>query len=70
MAKFFQPDFFQTDFFQNAQADLSITDTDVLQRPINCILMGQQAYRERYRTFEGGPPNVRYVPSSLMRRGK
>ena len=47
MAAVFQPNVFQNNVFQTA--DRQVTDTFVLQLPINCVLAGQQPYEFSYR---------------------
>lgn len=48
---------------------LPITDTDALQMPVDYVLAGDLAYSERYRTFEGGPMNVRSKSGGPRRFG-
>lgn len=38
--------------------ELSIVDTEVLQLPVDCVLAGQQPYRERGREWEIRPRNL------------
>ena len=41
MAAVFQPNLFQVDVFQTVvPVDLTITSTDILQKPVNCVLAG------------------------------
>jgi hypothetical protein len=61
MARFFQPDFFQNDFYQTVSGVgvLTITDTDILQKPIDAVLAGQQKIKDRYREYELHAPRLR-----------
>lgn len=51
MANAFQQGAFQIGAFQLAGGG-SVTDTDVLRLPIDCVLAGQQPYKDRGRTWE------------------
>jgi hypothetical protein len=53
----FQFNAFQVGAFQVAGAGI-LTDTDILQLPVDCVLAGQQPFTERGRTFEGGPQRM------------
>lgn len=58
MAAFFQPNFFQPNFFQN-EARGDVIDLDVLQLPVNCVMAGNQPFKDRYREWTVCPPNRR-----------
>jgi hypothetical protein len=51
----FQRNAFQGNAFQTGT---TVSDTDVLQLPINCILAGQQHYKHRERTWDIPPHRV------------
>lgn len=55
MAGAFQPNAFQNNAFQTS----GTTSTIALQKPINCVLIGQQLYDKSGRTFEIHPPRIR-----------
>lgn len=38
---------------------LDISDTDILQKPVNCVLHGDQVIKDRYRISEVRPQNRR-----------
>lgn len=42
-----------------AGAIATITDTDILQKPVNCVLAGQQPYKFSGREYEIRPMNTR-----------
>jgi hypothetical protein len=56
----FDPALFDSVVFD--ASPLFVTDTDALQKPVNCVLMGQQLFRDCYRTTEIAPPD-------MLRRG-
>ena len=39
-----------------------ISDTDILQKPVNVVLHGTQPVKDRYREFELRQPNIRITP--------
>jgi hypothetical protein len=43
----------------------AITDTEILQLPINCVLAGQQPYKERGREYEIRPRNLKSRPHTM-----
>ena len=45
-----------------AAAALDITDTDILQKPIDCVLAGEVPFKDRYREFELRTPNRKANP--------
>lgn len=53
MASAFQSGAFQNNAFQiQSAAHLDITDTEILELPINCVLIGEQLYEGTGRTWE------------------
>lgn len=46
-----------------------ITDTDILQKPVDYALMGEQRIKRRYRINEVHPPNVRTAAGPVTRSG-
>lgn len=61
MAAAFQSNAFQTNAFQlvSVPAEQTITDTDILQKPVDYALAGKQLVKDRYREFDVRPPNYR-----------
>lgn len=57
---FFQgnPSWVQTSVYW-AQAASVVTDTAQIQLPVNCVLAGQQRYREKGRDYELYPQNLK-----------
>lgn len=39
------------------RATLDITDTDILQKPVDCVLAGQVPYKDKYREWDLKAPN-------------
>lgn len=69
MATAFQPNAFQHSGFQIEASE--ITDTDILQKPVDVVLAGQQRITDRYREFDLRAPNRRQrvtVSTRGMRR--
>lgn len=61
MASAFQQSAFQVSAFQivSAPAEQTITDTDILNLPVDYALAGKQLVKDRYREFDIRPPNYR-----------
>lgn len=45
-----------------------ITDTDILQKPVNCVLAGEQTIKDRYREWDV-PAARRTVRTTMTRSG-
>lgn len=46
--------------------ELTITDTEVLQLPVDCVLVGEQPFRETGRTVELAPSRRTETPSLMQ----
>jgi hypothetical protein len=62
----FDPRVFDAAVFDTSP--LFITDTDTLHKPVDCVLAGQQPYKDRYREQEIHPPNQK-TKTAITRSG-
>lgn len=59
-ALYFSAHYWNARYFAATGADIDvITDTDILQKPVNCVLAGQQPYKFSGREYEIHPSNRR-----------
>jgi hypothetical protein len=69
MASAFQSNAFQNNAFQITSATQEITDTDILQLPVNVVLAGAVPIKDRYREFDIRPLNFRQGKTHMSARG-
>lgn len=55
--RYFSAHYFGPHYFGPSQH--TVTDTDLLQKPVNCILAGQQDYKFSEREWDVRLPNVK-----------
>lgn len=69
---FYRSDFYAAPYFRAFWVGGSIrdiVDTDILQKPVDYALMGEQVIKDRYRINEVHAPNVRTGDVTVTRSG-